>query len=84
MTTRLPERILDKLTNSEATHLQELLLNQQRTAMDAMRHVEALRVNKDPKEAFRLVIESDAAADKLNAFHTLLKARYRDTCSHQQ
>jgi len=84
MTTRLPERILDKLTSSEATHLQELLLNQHRTAIAALKHVEALRVNKDPKEAFRLVIESDAAADKLNAYHTLLKARYRDSCSHQQ
>jgi len=81
--TRLPERILERLTASEATHLQDLLLNQQRTAIAALKHVHALQVNKDPKEAFRLVIESEAAADKLNEFHTLLKARYRGGgCSH--
>ena len=61
-------RIFDRMTYAEKDHLVGLLDEHKRSTTAAKEHVAALKQNRAPAEAFRLVAQSETAGKRVGEF----------------
>ena len=61
-------RLFNRMTYAEKDHLVGLLDEHKRTTAAARDHIAALKQNRAPAEAFRLVAQSEAAGKRVGEF----------------
>lgn len=67
---------MERLQTSELIHLESLLKEHKRSTAAALDHIHALKKNKAPAEAFRLVAEAEEVLEKVDAYRRHLKSSY--------